>query len=163
MNITQNGITIQIAEAQIIRMALERFNASQPIVAATTAVPRVGEYWQGQGGIYAGVMLSADRASQYHLILGPEIKGEFDWTASLAACQQCEADGHRDFAAPLRKEQRVLFANLQHEFGDHTYWSCEQHASGSACAWCQYFGDGDQDDWHKGGKCRARAVRRLAI
>ena len=43
------------------------------------------------------------------------------------------------------------------------YWSSTQHASDSGCAWYQDFLYGFQDDSHKTGKFRARAVRRIYI
>ena len=48
-------------------------------------------------------------------------------------------------------------------FESDAYWSSTQHASGSASAWCQLFGNGTQDCHYTGGKLRARAVRRLPI
>lgn len=48
-------------------------------------------------------------------------------------------------------------------FEEAWYWSSTQHASYSGSAWCQHFGHGIQDNGHKNGKLRARAVRRLPI
>jgi len=48
-------------------------------------------------------------------------------------------------------------------FDDTWYWSSTQHASYSAWAWYQYFGDGYQTNYSKANELRARAVRRLAI
>ncbi len=43
------------------------------------------------------------------------------------------------------------------------YWSSTQHAAYAVCAWIQYFGYGDQSINRKGGRNRARAVRRIKI
>jgi hypothetical protein len=46
-------------------------------------------------------------------------------------------------------------------FQKEWYWSCEQHADDSDYAWYQFFGYGNQNNWHKGSNNRARAVRRV--
>lgn len=43
------------------------------------------------------------------------------------------------------------------------YWSSTQHAAHSGYAWMQYFGNGNQYDYHKSYNYRARAVRRIKI
>lgn len=43
--------------------------------------PRIGTYWQGQGGIYCGIMPGENGAPDYHLICADE-RGEF--SANLA-------------------------------------------------------------------------------
>lgn len=34
--------------------------------------PIIGQYWQGHGGIYAGIIRNPDNGQQWHLILGTE-------------------------------------------------------------------------------------------
>jgi hypothetical protein len=43
------------------------------------------------------------------------------------------------------------------------YWSSTQYASNPDFAWCQSFDGGNQNGYHKNGKLRVRAVRRLKI
>ena len=64
---------------------------------------------------------------------------------------------------PTRREQSLLIANLKEHFQERWYWSGEQHASYSVCAWRQYFGYGYQHGHHEYNEFRARAVRRLPI
>ncbi|MCM3581811.1 DUF1566 domain-containing protein, partial [Ralstonia pickettii] len=64
---------------------------------------------------------------------------------------------------PTRREQALLYANLPEQFEKTWYWSSEQSASNSFCAWGQDFSDGIQYNGHKGNELRARAVRRLKI
>ena len=80
-----------------------------------------------------------------------------DWAKGL------EADGHKDFRLPTRREQRVLFANAKDLFEDAWYWSGEQHASDPDCAWMQSFDIGGQFYDPKGTSTRARAVRSVIL
>ena len=106
---------------------------------------------------YAGIILGKDGEPDHHLILLAGEAESVNWAQA------------KDFAAkaggelPTRREQSLLFANLKEQFQPRWYWSGEQHASNSDCAWVQDFYDGSQDSSHKYGCYRARAVRRLAI
>ena len=46
---------------------------------------------------------------------------------------------------------------------DEPYWTSTQHAGLSDYAWLQWFNDGGQSYWDKGGKCRVCLVRRFKI
>jgi hypothetical protein len=166
MNIVKNGITISISDAEVVKMALERLNdAPIPVafVHLESDVPRIGEKWTTQGGIYAGVARGRDGAPDYHLIVGPEFDGQTDWDAAGKWAAGLTLHGHSDFALPFRKEQALSFANVPELFKAEYYWSCEQHASGSDTAWGQGFSSGNQDRWGKDDPIRARVVRRLVI
>lgn len=164
MNVTKNGIIITIPDAEIIRMALERFELPrfEPL---RPIAPRIGEAWEGEGGVYAGIARGRDGAPDYHLIVGPEYDGKADWDAMTKwAAADVSVDGIKDYTLPFRKEQALAFANVPELFKPESYWSCEQHASGSGCAWRQGFSNGGQDHWSKdGGLLRGRAFRRLVI
>src|SRR3989337_1055902 len=106
---------------------------------------------------YAGIILGKDGEPDHHLILLAGEAESVNWAQA------------KDFAAkaggelPTRREQSLLFANLKEQFQPRWYWSGEQHASYSACAWIQIFVSGHQIYSHKDGGYRARAVRRLVI
>jgi hypothetical protein len=163
MNVTKNGIIITIPDAEIVRMALERINETKPIDLARIVTPRIGQVWEGQGGIYAGMARGRDLAPDYHLIVGPEFNGQTDWDAAGKWAETLSADGHADFVLPFRKEQALSFANVPELFKAEYYWSCEQHASSSYYAWGQDFSHGSQYNWGKVNQLKARAVRRLVI
>ena len=163
MNVTKNGIIITIPDAEIVRMALERISETKAIVLSGIVAPQIGQVWEGQGGVYAGIARGRDLAPDYYLIVGPEFDGQTDWAAAGKWAAGVSADGHADFALPFRKEQALCFANVPELFKQEYYWSCEQHASFSGSAWSQYFDSGYQGYWLKGLHIRARAVRRLAI
>ncbi len=116
-----------------------------------------GEPALKKGELYAGIILGKDGAPNHHLILLAGEKESVSWEDAKKWAKKAGGE------LPTRREQSLLFANLQEEFTNNWYWSQEQHASYESYAWMQYFGDGDQSDDHKDDGCRARAVRRLAI
>ena len=109
------------------------------------------------GELYAGIILGKDGAPDHHLILINAQANDVTWAEAKEFAAQSGGE------LPTRREQSLLFANLKEQFDERAYWSCEQHASYSACAWYQFFGDGDQTNRYTYVKLRARAVRRVAI
>jgi hypothetical protein len=107
------------------------------------------------GEKFAGMVLAQDGGVDYFLILLPGDTESVTW--SQAREWAAERGGH----LPTRREQSLLFANLKDEFEAEYYWSDEQHESNSGWAWCQYFHDGYQGDYHQYDELRARAVRRF--
>jgi hypothetical protein len=109
------------------------------------------------GEEYAGLLLGKDGQPDQHIILLPGDPDSVTWKQA------------KDFAKkqggelPTRREQSLLFANLKEHFKGDWYWSGEQRASYSYCAWGQDFGYGTQDFDHLDFRCRARAVRRLVL
>lgn len=126
-------------------------------------IPRIGQPWPGQGGLFAGLVRGRDGAPDYLLILGPEYGGELNWQAAMDWVKGIEIDGHADFSLPTRVEQSILFGNVGDKFKGDWYWSCEQHAEDAGYAWVQTFNYGYQGLNLKDGEWRARAVRRLII
>ncbi len=152
--------------------------------------PAIGQHWQGQGGIYAGIMRDADR--QWHLILatkeaadideewgtyGETITGEFSRRDGLHNTQLILAgepenkiasyitsliiDGHNDFYWPAQCENNLLFNNLPEHLSHEWHWSSTQYSARSA--WSQLFEGGNQGISSKDNSLAARAVRRLSI
>jgi hypothetical protein len=110
------------------------------------------------GEVYAGLILGLNGQPDHHLVLLPGEAEKATWAAA------------KEFAAkvggelPTRREQALLYANLQHEFKPNWYWSGEQRAANDGYAWCQDFDGGFQDNSDdKSASLRARAVRRLII
>lgn len=164
MNVSKNGVTVVIDDAVVISMALERLKREErPLPVFTLSHPAIGEVWEGQGGIYAGMARGRDGAPDYHLIVGPEFDGARGWDAQTQWASSLEVETHKDFRLPYRKEQALCYANVPELFKPESYWSCEQHASATGYAWHQYFSDGTQSNWLKGHYGRARAVRSLII
>ena len=106
------------------------------------------------GEIYAGAIINPD-GSGHHVILLDGDNDDADWNTQM------------DWAAsiggtlPDRVQQAMLYKHLPEHFQKDWYWSSEQRGSGSA--WLQYFGYGYQDWVITDFKCRARAVRSVAL
>jgi hypothetical protein len=110
-----------------------------------------------QGEIYAGLLLGVEGQPDHHLILLPGEAGSVTWEEAKKFA--AKAGG----GLPTRREQALLFANLQREFKSDWYWSGEQHAALAGYAWVQDFSYGGQLSSSKSARLRARAVRRFAI
>ncbi len=90
----------------------------------------------------------------YHIILLPGDNDDSGWQNAMDWAKSIGGD------LPNRVEQAMLYAQHKEEFKKDWYWSCEQHASYSGCAWSQYFLTGYQGYHYLFSKLRARAVRR---
>lgn len=150
-------------------------------------VPRIGEYWDGQGGIYAGVMPLDDSRFAHRIVsideaedleyggygettdgVDSKIDGAANTRALLADSKSHPAaewaaryskDGHADFYLPAQREFSLAWATIAHVFGPYWYWSSTHYSA--LTAWLQGFGDGSQCDASKGYGGRVRAFRRL--
>lgn len=109
------------------------------------------------GEHYAGIELGKNGEPSRHLILLPEEAEGLTWSE---AKEWAKTNGGE---LPTRRQQSLLFTNLKEQFKEAWYWSGEEHASDSGCAWYQNFGYGTQSCSGKGGKGRVRAVRSLII
>ena len=131
-------------------------------IVATTP-PRIGEYWRGQGGIYAGVARGENGQPDYHLILAmKEPQQDFTWEDAKAYAQTIAVEGHHDFTLPSRFESALLYANLRDKFNTdhwHRHWTGTEYSAGRAFS--QIFRTGYQDDTAVSFEGRARFVRRF--
>ena len=110
-----------------------------------------------EGEEYSGLIVGKDGEPDYHVFLRPGEAEAVTWADAKAFAKKAGGD------LPTRREQSLLFANLQEHFKQSWYWSGEQHAAYSASAWSQHFYTGDQSYGDIDSKLRARAVRRLTI
>lgn len=120
--------------------------------------PRIGRYWDGEGGIFAGI--ARGKAFDYNVILSLE-DGNRDviWTAANEWATRIELDGHCDFRLFNPPEGALLYANLKDFFEDRWYWTDTLYPADNLCAWVQTFGYGRQADARLTDACRARAIR----
>jgi hypothetical protein len=112
---------------------------------------------QRNGEIYVGLILGKNGDPDYHLFLLPGDNDPSNWKTQIDWAKSIGGD------LPNRREQSLLIANAKEHFKADWYWSSEQHAADSDCAWYQYFDDGYQDSFSLSDELRARAVRRLVI
>lgn len=148
--------------------------------------PRIGEYWPGQGGIYAGDFRDDD-GRIYGLIVadcgaaqdvgtakwGPEGAcnlSQWDgqtntrilddkYTAAKLAANHT-ADEHQDFYLPARRELQLAAANVPHLFGgEGWYWSSTPRTE--SYAWAVDFESGFTNRSYRGNEFRVRPFRRF--
>lgn len=145
--------------------------------------PAIGEYWKGQGGIYAGDFRAGD-GSVYGLIVASEQDiGRADWgpngerdlsdwdgldnTRRLGS--ECPAaklaagytrDEHSDFYLPARRELQLGAANLHDIFGRESwYWTSTPYSNDYAKAFD--FEYGDCRNYNRRNELRVRPFRRF--
>lgn len=158
---TSMDLQISVPTDLLIEALVKKLtNNNLTVLQRDATIPRIGDYWPGQGGIYAGLQRGNAGETDYHLIVGPAID-PCNWKTAKEKTAAVEVDGHRDFCLPLRKEQALQFANVPELFEKEWYWSNEEHASDSTYAWSQYFDSGHQDYYRKRDENRARAIRRI--
>jgi hypothetical protein len=102
----------------------------------------------------AGPILDEDGALIHYLILLPGEAEDVTWDQAREWAEQQGGE------LPSRREQSLLFTNLQGEFESAWYWSGVE-AETSGWAWFQYFVTGSQTSDLQILKLRARAVRRF--
>lgn len=185
-----HGGKLVVSHEEATRAWLEKvFGADATHPAAAVAVPRIGEYWEGQGGIYVGVMptesgrfahriVSVDEAESLayggHGHSTPDASSKLDGsvnTRSLLSaavghpaakwCAKYTKDGHTDFYLPAQRELSLAWATSANVFAAAWYWSSTQYNAYNA--WLQLFSDGCQDFSIKGNGGRVRAFRRVEI
>lgn len=176
MHIETINIHIQQAESSMARAFIESLLRNPelnegpgeispaPVAASTTVTPpKIGEYWDDMGGIYAGVARGLEGTPDYHLILCKEApKKNFAWQDALDLAKTITADGHNDFSVPTRFESALLYANLQDQFETDTWhWTSTQYSEYDA--WNQGFDDGNQGNDSKAYELRCRFVRRSIL
>lgn len=148
-----------------------------------TGRPEIGEYWEGQGGIYAGDFRGDDGVTFGLIVAKEQDIGRARWApdgerdlsdwdglantarlrkecpaAELAAKYEC--DGHSDFYLPARRELNFAGATLHGTFGkDSWYWTSTPHAE--SYAWAVDFERGLTSDDCRRFEFRVRPVRRF--
>ncbi|MDT4813073.1 hypothetical protein FQZ97_460440 [compost metagenome] len=155
-----------------------------------TTPPAIGQYWRGQGGIYAGLMRGENGRPDYHLIVptAPEASTKISWGAAgegedgatsdfdgLANTRGLVESEHEhpaaQWAAGLEIEgHRDFYLPARRELRlcwvnvpelFEKGWHWSSTQFSPYDAWIQDFDDGAQYDGHKDDEGRARAVRRV--
>lgn len=153
--------------------------------------PAIGQYWQGQGGFYAGLMRGQGGQPDYHLVVAAADAGEVKAIAwggkgESEPVAESEWDGQANTTALLNsakshpaaewvgalviEEHRDFYLPSRRELRLCWVNVPEQFAKewywsstqySPITAWGQNFGVGSQGDVPKGNELRARAVRRV--
>jgi len=155
------------------------------------APPAIGQYWQGLGGFYAGLMRGQDGQPDYHLVVSAADAGEvkaITWGSKgeSESGAESEWDGQANTSALLNsgrshpaaeyaagltiEEHRDFYLPSRRELRlcwvnvpeqFAKEWYWSSTQSGPLTAWGQSFGGGSQGSVHKDNELRARAVRRV--
>lgn len=125
-------------------------------------LPKIGDEWPEQGGIFAGVRLGIN-APDYYLIVGPARDGFGDWSTCMDWAGSLSVGTSSDYALPNSGDGYACFDRVRHLFEPSCYWLDAQHAEDSYDAWYQNFGHGYQGWVSETSKFRARSVRRVPI
>jgi hypothetical protein len=186
-------LTEQEKQELVERAAADVIRRLATSASAQITVPRVGDVWPGQGGIYAGIVRPDDGSAPYHLIVASGGEGE---TTDIA----WGGEGESEPGAESKwngKANTLALVESEHEhpaaewaaglkLGGHNDWYLPSqrelmlcyvnvaeifekvwHWSSSQCsstyAWGQYFGNGYTGDDTKGNEARARAVRSVVV
>ncbi|BCX53736.1 hypothetical protein CTYAZ2_33160 [Comamonas testosteroni] len=189
---TQNVIILPPTASQDALTSMERLMQGLGRAEATAGAaqsdgkPKIGDYWPGQGGFYAGDM-RGDDGTVYGLIVsdcdvakdvgtaawGPAGEHQLsEWdgltnSLSLGASHPAakraathKADQHSDFYLPARRELQLACATVPHLFGtDSWYWTSTTRYEDYA--WAVDFEHGNTDDRHRNYEFRVRPVRRF--
>lgn len=131
----------------------------------TITIPRIGTFWQEQGGIYAGIVAGEDGQPDYHLIHASSEHEIFDadFHKAIGAAQTL-LNGFRDWYLPTSRDTRLLAINCRDSFDlEEWYWTSTQGSHIDDHALMQTFDNGFQTYCLKSAGCRARAVRRVYL
>lgn len=172
------------------RVLIEHF--TRPANKPAASLPNIGEYWRGQGGVYAGMMRGQDGQPDYHLIVPtdpvanvqeiawggydhdePDAKSDFDGLANtLALCESERDHPAAKWAAGLVIDGHADFYLPARRELSLCYanvpelfdkeWHWSSTQYSRTNAYGQDFEDGGQYLTGKHSRLRARAVRRLA-
>lgn len=153
--------------------------------------PPIGEYWTGQGGIYAGTVRGRDGGKDFCLIVptdpkaiftkrslgtyGTDVTGATSYhngpanTRALAEtgsdlCKEIlalEIEGHKDFFLPSQTELMMCWVNVPELF--EKVWHLSSTQSSARNAWHQDFGYGLTYTNDKKAEAVGRACRRLFL
>jgi len=195
----QSTITLPLGAASLVvpadeaaRILIEKL-VHEPAGRSAAKLPRIGEFWPGQGGIYAGMMRGENGQPDYHLIVPTDPRAsvesiewggydhdelgamsEFDgMTNTLALCRSEASHPAAEWAAELVIDGYDDFYLPARRELSLLYANVPElfekvwHWSSTQCsrdrAYEQRFGYGTQLSDDKPSRARARAVRRVVI
>lgn len=195
------GTRIETPNATLARHVLEQATGLGPARAElfagtvetmhTTPPPAIGQFWNDQGGVYAGLIRGENGQPDYHLVVSPAEQGEVE-KITWGAAGQTEPAATNEWDG-LANTRSLVDSEHSHpaaewaaglEINGHRDFYLPSRRELRLCwvnvpdlfaekwywsstqyspdlAWTQDFDDGNQDDVHKLNELRARAVRRV--
>ncbi|OVE45612.1 DUF1566 domain-containing protein [Chromobacterium violaceum] len=181
--------TLTVPAEDAARILIEQFTRTSSTPAVK--LPKIGELWPEQGGVYAGLMRGQSGQPDYHLIVADTEAGfvkEITWGGyeKDEPNAKSEWDGQANTLALARSDIEHPAAEWASglEINGYADWYLPARREAALCyanvpelfekawywtsaqcspgvAWYQGFVDGYQNTYHKGNELRARAVRRF--
>lgn len=197
VTVKHRGATIQLPHDMVVQNWMDSIARTSDTIAGSCrasneslAIPQLGEYWHGQGGIYAARMRGNKGQPDRHVVVpvadgldfksewgcrGVEIKGadnDLYGMPNTAAMAEAGSDlakkilgmkieGHCDFYLGARHEYRACYLSVPELFKKEWYWTSTQH--GAHHAFVQYFSDGNQGYGNETSRYYVRPVRSFVI
>lgn len=185
--------TLTVPAEEAARILIDSFAQAKAPIPAAQKIPRIGEYWPGQGGVYAGLMRGENGQPDYHLIVAAGDEGfaeEIAWGGyeQDEPAAKSERDGQSNTLALVKSEHDHPAAEWAAglKIDGHADWYLPARREAALCyatvpelfekawhwtstqyspsgAWHQYFDVGYQLGNPKGDELRARAVRRTSV
>ncbi|WP_372438216.1 DUF1566 domain-containing protein [Pseudomonas chlororaphis subsp. aureofaciens] len=188
VKLEHKGLKFKMSRPRLAEIALASVfvQASPANAPQSIAVPAIGEYWPGQGGVNAGYVAACGDVPAHYLILGDKDLGEFEWgrykeesaatsrwngkantDALIAAGGHPAAEAARAYTADVHVDFDLPAAAQLYQAWVHglivegAYWSSTQRSAHSA--FFMSFGGGNQYISVKSLELRVRPVRRYFI
>ncbi|WJV25869.1 MULTISPECIES: DUF1566 domain-containing protein [Pseudomonas] len=188
VKLEHKGLKFKMSRPTLAEIALASVfaQASPANAPQAIAVPAIGEYWPGQGGINGGFVAPRGNVPAHYLIVADKDIGEHKWgrygeeseaiskwdgkanTDALIAAgghpaaeaaRAYTVDGHSDFDLPAAAQ---LYQAWVHDLiAKGGYWSSSQRSA--LTAFTMGFGGGTQYSGGKSYELRVRPVRRFFI
>ncbi|BAK75426.1 hypothetical protein NH8B_0591 [Pseudogulbenkiania sp. NH8B] len=184
--------TLTVPAEEATRILIDSFVQAKVPIPAVQKTPRIGEYWPGQGGVYAGLMRGENGGPDYHLIVARGDEG-FAKEIAWGGYEQDEPAAKSEWDG-LANTQALAGSGRDHpaaewaaglEIDGHGDWYLPARREAALCyanvselfekawhwtstqyspdyAWYQDFDDGGQYGGRKVIQTRARAVRRTS-
>lgn len=183
ITVSSGDTTLSTPNPALALQMLTSLNAAMSPSLVAAAIPAIGEYWPGEGGVNGGLFPGVDRP--YYLIvpIGADAEAGLEWggygdelegansphdgltnTADLVEtdtdypaakfCAAFERDDHKDFYLMSRREAQFLEITVPDVFSKRYHWTSTQYSADNA-----YYMD-FEDGWlNYGGKNYERLVR----
>jgi hypothetical protein len=126
-------------------------------------LPKIGDRSGRLGGVYMGIARGENGQPDCHIFRGRYAEKRMNHAAALKFAADCRDSEHADWKLPNRTEGALVYANGREDMRQTWHWLEPQYAGDDACAWCQYFRSGYQDDYLKSNEFEVVLVRRVPI
>jgi hypothetical protein len=178
-----NQSNVTLPTDLVVQQLIEQLK--RPVQQTGIALPKIGEYLEGQGGIYVGEIRGEDGAL-YGLVMSQEQDlGKAQWgyenqklelsrgdgagnarqlgnSPAVQLAVTYTADGHTDFYLPSRHELTLASVNVPEHFNkDGWYWTSTPQ--GEYSAWAVGFEYGLVFCYFRYHEFRVRPFRRFAL